>query len=406
MNQIKKVLCVALCAAMILSFAGCGGQDNTTAQAPAQTTEQPAEEKKEEAPAEEKKEEEKEEEKKEEASAKEDGKKAPLFPVTDVITSSPYYEEFDLTPTAEEKAAMESEPMHGQTIKYWYDGGNCTSAPYVAQKLGLFEECGIQTECLNGTAVKEALGTNAAQFGVSHIASLLVPITNDVNYTFIMGAHVGCKSLYVLGDSDYKSTEDLKNTRIAVPNGIGNSDYNITARLLDKDGINPLTDVELTPVESSACVAAMQNGEISAALLSDTYAYKMVQDGTLRLVRSLLDEDFAHEPCCVVAMNNDFLNENPVTAKKLTQCLKKASNWMRNNPEEAVNMLLDDGKISRDYDMNLELWNTLKFGLTDEYTKAGLEQIIDDYIRLGLITSTKDADALLEKAWHPQAPEA
>ena len=181
----------------------------------------------------------------------------------------------------------------------------------------------------------------------------------------------------------------MKNTRIAVPNGIGNSDYNITARLLDKDGINPLTDVELTPVESSACVAAMQNGEISAALLSDTYAYKMVQDGTLRLVRSLLDEDFAHEPCCVVAMNNDFLNENPVTAKKLTQCLKKASNWMRNNPEEAVNMLLDDGKIGGDYDMNLELWNTLKFGLTDEYTKAGLEQIIDDYIRLGLITSTK-----------------
>ncbi len=43
--------------------------------------------------------------------------------------------------------------MHGQTIKYWYDGGNCTSAPYVAQKLGLFEECGIQTECLNGTAL-------------------------------------------------------------------------------------------------------------------------------------------------------------------------------------------------------------------------------------------------------------
>ena len=35
MNQIKNILCVALCAAMILSFAGCGGQDNTTAQAPA-----------------------------------------------------------------------------------------------------------------------------------------------------------------------------------------------------------------------------------------------------------------------------------------------------------------------------------------------------------------------------------
>ena len=39
----------------------------------------------------------------------------------------------------------------------------------------------------------------------------------------------------------------------------------ITAMLLDADGINPLEDVNLTPVETSACVAAMQNGEIHHA---------------------------------------------------------------------------------------------------------------------------------------------
>ena len=92
-------------------------------------------------------------------------------------------------------------------------------------------------------------------------------------------------------------------------------------------------------------------------------------------------------------------------AKKIVECLKKASEWMRNNPEEAVQILLDDNKMSGDFDMNVELWNTLKFGLTDEYTEAGLKAIIDDYIRLDLITATDDADALLEKAWHPLAPE-
>lgn len=54
-------------------------------------------------------------------------------------------------------------------------------------------------------------------------------------------------------------------------------------------GSNPQKDVELTPVETSACVTAMENGEISAALLSDTFACKLVQDGKLRCVRSLLD---------------------------------------------------------------------------------------------------------------------
>ena len=79
---------------------------------------------------------------------------------------------------------------------------------------------------------------------------------------------------------------------------------------------------------------------------------------------------------------------------------------MRNNPEEGVQILLDDNQMSGDIEMNIELWNTLKFGLTDEYTEQGLETIINDYIRLGLITATDDADALLSKAWHPLAPEA
>ena len=321
---------------------------------------------------------------------------------TDTETNIPSaIADMELTITDEEKAAMEKEPAYNSKIIYWYDGGNCTAAPYVAQKLGYFDTFGIQAECLSGAEVKESIGTNRAQFGISHIASLLVPITNNVNYSFVMGAHVGCKSLYVLNDSDYNKTEDLKGTKIGLPNGIGNSDYNITARLLDKDGINPMSDVELTAVESSACVAAMQNGEISAALLSDTYAYSMVKDGTLRMIRSLTDPDFSEEPCCVVAMNNDFLNENPIMAEKIVDCLKKASAWMRTHTDEAVEMLLADSKISGDFDMNTELWDQLKFGLTDEYTEKGLEQIIDDYIRLDLITSTDDADALLEKAWHP-----
>lgn len=301
-----------------------------------------------------------------------------------------------------EEEAWKLEPAYGKTIKYWLSDG-CTSGPVMADELGYFEEMGIQAEGFKGTTYTEALGTNDAQVAVGHIATMLVPATNGVNLTFVGGAHVACKSIYVLADSAYQTTADLKGQKISVPNGIGASDYNITACLLDSDGINPLKDVNLTQVETSACVAAMQKGEIAAALLSDTYAYHMVKDGTLRQVRSLLDEDWAQTPCCVIAMNGTFVKENPITTKKIVAAVQKAHAYMRENPEEATRKLIALGLNSEDYDMNVELNQTLKFGLTEEATKAGLEKIADAYIRLGIITSYDSVSQVMEKAWNPPA---
>ena len=308
--------------------------------------------------------------------------------------------DFDLTPTEEEKAAMEAEPAYGQPVLYYMSDG-CTAGPTVADDQGFYEEAGLTAEGFKGTSYTEALGTQQATVAVGHIATMLVPITNGVDLTFVGGAHIGCKSLYVLADSEYNSTEDLKGTKISVPNGIGASDYNITCLLLDADGINPQTDVELTQVSSDACVAAMERGEISAALLSDTFAYSMMKDGKLKCIRSLLDEDFADENCCVVAMNRTFVQENPVHAKKIVQAVQKAHSWMRENPEEATTLLLERGWNGGDYEMNVMINNSLQFGLDQEFTGTSLRDIAERYIRLGLITSMDDVDEVMDLAWTP-----
>lgn len=245
------------------------------------------------------------------------------------------------------------------------------------------------------------MGTRQATVAVGHIATMLVPVTNGVDLTFVGGAHIGCKTLYVLADSQYKTTEDLKGTQISVPNGIGASDYNITCLLLDADGIDPQKDVTLTQVSSDACVAAMERGEISAALLSDTFAYAMVKEGKLRAVRSLLDSDFAGDNCCVIAMNRTFVQENPVHAKKIVQAVQKAHSWMRENPEEATTLLLDRGWNGGDYDMNVMINNSLQFGLAEDFTGNSLHRVVEKYVRLGLITSMEDVDEIMSLAWTP-----
>ena len=323
-----------------------------------------------------------------------------LFTPVDIEGRAIDMANFDLTPTAEEKAAMEKEPAYGQPVKYYMSDG-CTSGPTVADDLGYYAEAGLTSEGFKGTSYTEALGTQQATVAVGHIATMLVPITNQVDLTFVGGAHIGCKTLYVLADSEYKTTEDLKGTQISVPNGIGASDYNITCLLLDADGIDPQKDVTLMQVSSDACVNAMENGEISAALLSDTFAYAMVKDGKLRAVRSLLDSDFQDENCCVIAMNRTFTQENPVHAKKIVQAVQKAHAWMRENNEEATQLLLDRGWNGGDFDMNVMINNSLQFGLAQDFTAKTLEDVVGRYVRLGLITNMDNVDEIMELAWTP-----
>ena len=307
---------------------------------------------------------------------------------------------FDLTPTADEKAAMEKEPAYGQPVKFYMSDG-CTSGPTVADDLGYYAEAGLTAEGFKGTSYTEALGTQQATIAVGHIATMLVPITNGVDLTFVGGAHIGCKTLYVLADSPYKTTADLKGTQISVPNGIGASDYNITCLLLDADGIDPQKDVTLTQVSSDACVAAMERGEISACLLSDTFAYAMVKEGKLRAVRSLLDSDFQDENCCVIAMNRTFVQENPVHAKKIVQAVQKAHSWMRENNADATQLLLDRGWNGGDFDMNVMINNSLQFGLAQDFTATTLKDVVGRYVRLGLITNMDNVDEIMDLAWTP-----
>lgn len=328
------------------------------------------------------------------------GKWEALFTPVDIPGRFVDMEDFDLTPTEEEKAAMEKEPAYGKPVLYYMSDG-CTSGPTVADDKGYYEEAGLTAEGFKGTSYIEALGTQQATVAVGHIATMLVPITNSVDITFVGGAHIGCKSLYALADSEYNTTEDLKGTQISVPNGIGASDYNITSLLLDADGIDPLKGVTLTQVSSDACIAAMERGEISAALLSDTFAYAMMKEGKLKCVRSLQDEDFAKDSCCVIAMNRTFVQENPVIAKKITQAVQKAHSWMHENPEDATQLLLDRGWNGGDYDMNVMINNALQFGLSDEFTGDSLKRVIEKYVRLGLITATDDVDGIYEMAWTP-----
>lgn len=303
-----------------------------------------------------------------------------------------------------EEEAWKKEPYYGKEIKIGYNGGLCLGTFGIAQIKGFYEAEGLKTKIVrvggSGTET-DAIGTGKVEVTGSHIATMLVPTVNGVRVKFTTGIHTGCKTLYALADSDIKTTKDLEGKYVAVTDGIGASDHNIALRFLNHDNVDP-RNVKWKVVESGASILAMQNGEIAAALLGDQFAKQFVDNGTLRIIRSLtFDEDFKQETCCIHAVHLDFYNENPVTVKKLTRAHEAASEWMQAHPEETVKLLQSNNWASGDYDLVLEIFKTYNFGISDEATRQTLINTINDYKKFGLIDKNKDTGAIMAQIWDP-----
>ena len=306
---------------------------------------------------------------------------------------------------AAEDAAWKKEPAYGKTLKIGYNGGLCLGTFGIAQLKGFYAAEGLKTEVVrmagDSSGQTNALGTGKVDVSGDHIATMLVPTVNGVRVKFTTGIHTGCKSLYVLGKSDIKSTKDLVGKTVAIPDGIGGSDHNIAMRFFNHDKIDPRT-VKFKPVEAGVAVLAMQNGELQGAVLGDQFAKKFLDDGTLRIVRSLtFDDDFKKEACCIHAVGADFYEANPITVKKLTRAHEAASKWMTENPEEAVKILQENKWASGDPKLVLEIFKTYNFMISDDLTAATLRSTIDDYKTFGRIKKNKDTEGLMKQIWIP-----
>lgn len=307
----------------------------------------------------------------------------------------------------EDWEAMQKEPVFGTELNYLFNGGACVSSKYLAEQLGYYQDYGINATYLEGESVVNTVGTGQCLWGTDHIATMLVPVTNGVNMTFVCGAHMGCKSVYVFNDSEIKESKDLAGKTIAIHDGIGNSDQNIIYRMLDADGVDPTKEVEYSNIEdSSATVAAMESGEVDAAIFSDYFVIANYKD-QMRKVCSITPVDgFTGEVCCVTAMNNDFIKENPIHAKYVTMAIKRAGQYARLHPGEAVQILYDTDKMTGEKEDQLEFWNSLHFGLSDAITEQALSNIAADYIRLGVITADgMTPEKVMELAWNNVCPD-
>lgn len=291
------------------------------------------------------------------------------------------------------QALYEKEPASKRTINISYDGGLCLAAIPIAKDKGYFDEEGLTTKLVSAPDARDALAAGKIDTAIGMLTDWVTSIQNGVELQFTVALHTGCTSAAVLADSDITKFE--KGQKVGVEGAIGGVAHNIGLRFVSHDGFVS-DDFEWLALDSSTLLSSLQKGDVDVIVSGDQVLRQWENDGLVKIIRSqTTDEDFKEEACCAFGFPKDFVEENPVTVYKITKALYKASLWLDEsdeNKEETVKYLLEKGYTSGSEDINLEVLKSLKFGLSFEDLQKSLDDIVSEFVQLGILKADLDQE--------------
>ncbi|MCL2220963.1 MAG: ABC transporter substrate-binding protein [Oscillospiraceae bacterium] len=302
--------------------------------------------------------------------------------------------------------AFEDEVGAARAIRLGFEGGLCQAAIPLAHLLGYFTEEGLETEIVvTGDLVssRDALAAGHIDTVAGMLAGWFVPVTQGIDLQFTLGLHTGCASAFVLVDSDITELESGQN--IAVSGAIGGAFHNIALRFAYRAGLTA-EDFSFRDFPAAEAVIALQNGDVQVAVIPDQVGQRFVQDGVLRVIRSLDDVDFINDNCCVLGMTSAFINQNPETAERLTRAVYRASRWLDKSYEnkvQGINLLIENGYASAAIDVAYAagLMENWRWGIPHNLTEQTLLTSIAEFQAMGVINPDLDPETIRVQVWHP-----
>jgi NitT/TauT family transport system substrate-binding protein len=219
----------------------------------------------------------------------------------------------------------------------------CLAPGYLAKEQGIFEKYGLDVDLINfggsTDALLEAIASGKADGGVGMALRWLKALEQGFDVKITAGTHGGCTRLVALKTSGIEKLADLKGKVIGISD-LASPGKNFFSILLNKEGIDPIADVEWRQYPGELLELAAQKGEIHAIADGDPKAYFWLQDPKYVQIASNLDHGFENRVCCIVGLRGSLIRDDPATAKALTRSLLEAQDWAVAKPEDAAKAFL------------------------------------------------------------------
>jgi NitT/TauT family transport system substrate-binding protein len=163
--------------------------------------------------------------------------------------------------------------------------------------------------------------------------------SNGEALRIISGAASGGAVFVVRNDSGINSAQDLANKKFSSPQLGNTQDVALRKYLLD-NGYNTKENggnVEVIPAKNADIVSLMIKKEIDGAWVPEPWGAKLIKEANAKV---LVDErdlwpDRQFVTAHIIA-RTDYLESNPDVVKKLLEAHINETDWINDNPEEAL----------------------------------------------------------------------
>jgi NitT/TauT family transport system substrate-binding protein len=188
----------------------------------------------------------------------------------------------------------------------------------------------------------------------------LVPVIDSgMQIAAIAGLHVGCWELFA--SERVPGIRELKGKSIAVA-AMGSPDQVWIASMLAYVGVHPQREVNWVPTGRIAeSMRLFIEGKVDAFLGFPPQPQEMRAKNVGRvIVNTTFDRPWSQYFCCMIVVNRQFVDRNPVATKRALRAFLKAADICAQDPERAARFLVAREYESR-YEIGLEVLKSLPY---------------------------------------------
>ena len=287
---------------------------------------------------------------------------------------------------------------------------------YLAQTLGYFAEEGLEAEfqTIKGSDATVPVLAGEAQFCLKGIETALM--VNEAGQGMKILASFTQKYPYSLigASEEYATLESLAGGTVAGGQSANSGPYSFAMACVNHAGLTPEVDVSVITMASVGYAAAIDAGELQAAVSTNPWSEKNLLDLGGQVIVDGTDDAAIEEiigsssyELFVMMASDAYIAENGETVQKVVNAVAKAMQWMENaTPEEIAENLLPLFEGAQEellYDANYDKERSIT-SYTGYHTESGYQAAINLTKLAGGITKDIPAeeiydDSFLDAAW-------
>jgi NitT/TauT family transport system substrate-binding protein len=263
-------------------------------------------------------------------------------------------------------------------------------AYYVAREKGFFTEQGLDVReggAFNaGPEEMSAFSAGDLDIGYVGTAPVVTFVGQEMaDVKIVAQANQIGSSILVRPGLDAEDVTALKGRTIAIPGQSTVQDF-LLRMALDKAGVD-ITEVKVIVVKPPEMPTALASAQVDAGVVWQPYPAMAVARNQARVLENS-QQIWPHHPCCMVVADSRFIEKDPDAVKRFVAAHVKATEYIRNNPQEAADMAhLYTGQPT---DVARQAMKNIEFSYRPDAKK--IQQYVEFMSQTGVIKE-KDAGA-------------